>query len=384
MTINPDDLLIFKKRKSNNSDNIIRNGTQESQEETIKKVENKIIKQPITTTVIQKETPVQKESIFKKTDKQTATPIPKTSPINTTSPIIRTITPTIKQPQPTSTSQQIQQKNKKLFFKNKKHIDDHINKQINKEAMSFDPFKEKNKKELFDSLFTEEEAISTINYDQEKPLEETKNNKTSVSGLYCIYHPWRKAYAICEYCHRSFCFADLSKNNGKYYCIEDLDHIQRIHAKTNKHYIYNYLAGIIFFVSAGIILYYSYPQVHYSFFNLINTVKAIGILNFIKSINFAYIYSLQNSLIVLFSIIGGLLLFIKSNKTLIASVLILVSMMLVVSYNYLNSNVSYLLYVFIACLLSLSLIALEKMSDMGDISMQTASDTTEWPKFETF
>ena len=25
-------------------------------------------------------------------------------------------------------------------------------------------------------------------------------------GLSCVWHPWRPAYAICNYCHRPFCF----------------------------------------------------------------------------------------------------------------------------------------------------------------------------------
>ncbi len=425
MPIDPDDLLIFKKRKENVKE--------ESGNE--KKPQNEPVQQTVPPK--QSSVPLKPELLVSKTS------IPQTKAQKAISPPTQTIIPTkpqsvkptekvktkgflfkkaITKPytvpsQSTSSTQSIsstqqtditksmpnsvsalttkaQKNNSKQtqhkgggrgLFLHGKNIDKTIEHQISQEALLFNPQKDKTKIDLAKSLFTEEEMITTPNLESTNNKKKEKREKENVADFYCVNHPWRKAFAFCEYCHRPFCFADLTKNEGKYYCLEDIDEVIRIPTtKTNKHQIYNYLAGLVLFMSVGIILYNTYPQVHYSLFNIINTVKSIGVVSFIKTINLSYLYTLQNSFLVLFGIISGLLLFFRNNKATILSVLLLVVMTMAVSYNYLDSNVYYLLYTFVLYVLSISLIAVGKMSNIGSASISEATEGIEWPKFETF
>ncbi len=49
--------------------------------------------------------------------------------------------------------------------------------------------------------------------------------KKLASTLACELHPWRKAYAICDYCKRAFCYEDIVEESGMFYCIDDIDKI---------------------------------------------------------------------------------------------------------------------------------------------------------------
>lgn len=284
-----------------------------------------------------------------------------------------------------------EKKSQKKTAAKKKDLEHHITKQINTESVAFELLKDKKKQEVASTLLSENDlmTIKTSGWDEPQnipsKMNQEKTAKEPVKGLSCINHPWRSAYAMCAYCHRPFCFADMTKRDGKNYCLEDIDQVARTPAiKSKRIFAYNYIAGLIFLIGAGIILYNSYPQIHYSVNLIISTVKGIGIVNFVKSISLPYIYSLENTLLVVFSIIGGLLLFFRSNKAVILSVLLLVIITLVVSYTYLESSVNYLLYAFILYVLSISIVALGKMSNIGSMSVSEVTEGIEWPKIETF
>ena len=284
-----------------------------------------------------------------------------------------------------------EKKSQKKTASNKKDLEHHITKQINTESAAFEFSKDKKKQELASTLLSENDlmTIKTSGWDEPQnipsKMNQEKTAKEPVKGLSCINHPWRSAYAMCAYCHRPFCFADMTKRYDKNYCLEDIDQVTRTPAIKSKRIVaYNYLAGLIFLIGAGIILYNSYPQIHYSVNFIIISIKGIGIVNFVKSITLPYLYSLENTFIVAFSIIGGLLLFFRSNKAVILSVLFIVIITLVVSYNYLESSVNYLLYAFISYILSISIVALGKMSNIGNMSFSEVTEGIEWPKIETF
>ena len=284
-----------------------------------------------------------------------------------------------------------EKKSQKKITTKKKDLERHITKQINTESIAFEFSKDKKKQELASTLLSENDimTIKTSGWDEPQnipsKMNQEKTAKESVKGLSCINHPWRSAYAMCAYCHRPFCFADMTKRDNKNYCLEDIDQVTRTPAIKSKRILgYNYIAGLIFLIGAVIILYNSYPQIHYSVNYIISTIKGIGIVNFVKSISLPYLYSLENTLLVAFSIIGGLLLFFRSNKAVILSVLLLVIITLVVSYTYLESNVNYFLYAFVLYVLSISIVALGKMTNIGSMSVSEVTEGIEWPKIETF
>ncbi|MEM0200980.1 MAG: hypothetical protein QXD23_01085 [Candidatus Micrarchaeaceae archaeon] len=392
MAINPEDLLIFKKRKGSGSiekteqnkpqSEKIQGKTQqptEINEDKSLSVNNKSnitnSNQNIPNSIqnISKEkqiNTVQNKLFFNKKQKvikqSTSNPLPTTVPKSKT---------------------QEEVLSEKLFQNKGAEVDNQINNQLNTESNSLNLNKTREYIELEKNLFSEKDLIATedSNFLSNEKNKEDINKTHSVKGLSCINHPWRSAYALCNYCHRPFCYADLSKNEGKNYCLEDIDQISKTQAVlVKKNNIYNYAASIFLFLIVVIFLYYSYQQLHYTTFNLFNKINSLGFINFIKTISFNYIYQLQNLLILLFSIIGGVLLLFKNEKTIIISVLILVILSMVLSYTYLISNTYYFLYSFISCIICMILIAIGKMSKIGNLHIAEVTEGIEWPRVETF
>jgi hypothetical protein len=52
-----------------------------------------------------------------------------------------------------------------------------------------------------------------------------KQMKELAATMNCELHPWRKAYAICDYCKRAFCYEDIVEEAGTFYCVDDMDKI---------------------------------------------------------------------------------------------------------------------------------------------------------------
>lgn len=393
MSINPDDLLIFKKRKES--------GLDKQKEEKEEPQDNKKadIKQqpvvsstssspnlnqsktqnnkPVTNAVVKNNKVPEKQKSFlfgKKStpEKQKVTSSKSTSNISQT-------------PKP-KTQEEIL--SKQLFQNNNQALDNSINQQLSKESTLLNLGKTKEYTDLEKNLLTEKDLNEV---DTSNPMSSNENkkediNKThSVTGLSCVNHPWRSAYALCNYCHRPFCYADLAKEDNKNYCLEDLDQITKTQVVlVKKNFVYNYVASIFLFLVVAILLIYAYQQIHYTTLNFYNGLTSLGLVLFIKTLTFNYIYQLQNPLIVLFSIIAGILLLIRSQKTTILSTLILVILSLVLSYAYLISNTYYFLYAFISCIIGMSIIALGKMNNMGQLHIAEATEGIEWPRIETF
>ena len=87
-------------------------------------------------------------------------------------------------------------------------------------------FKLREGKELDES--TEEAEPVSAGSAVEGVSEEVEENApnpnvvASAKGLKCSIHPWREAYAVCSKCGMPYCYVDIIKKNGKYYCLDDI------------------------------------------------------------------------------------------------------------------------------------------------------------------
>ncbi len=390
MTINPDDLLIFKKRKTSLSS--------EQKEENKENKEAPITNNTKTnqdTSVIVNNTPT---SVVKPSTQTAQNTInTENNPVNNTKQNLETQNKKIKpakQDKSEKNSNQIASNpktkeeilSKKLFQNTTQSLDSKINQQLSKESNLFDLGKTNEYSDLEKNLLTEKDLMTEESMSSTLETNKEDINKTqSVKGLSCVNHPWRSAYALCNFCHRPFCYADLAKEKNKNYCLEDLDQVTKTQAIfTKKNFIYNYVASIFLFIIAAIFLIYAYQQIHYTTLNFFKSLTSLGLIPFIKTLSINYIYQLQNPLIVLFSIIAGILLLVRREKAVITSALILVILSMALSYTFLISNTYYFLYSFISCVISLSIISLGKMSNIGDLHIAEVTEGIEWPRVETF
>ena len=67
--------------------------------------------------------------------------------------------------------------------------------------------------------------ISQMSAKKKGKTRSEEESEEAAGGLSCVWHPWRPAYAICNYCNRPFCFEDIVEQNGHYYCLEDIDKV---------------------------------------------------------------------------------------------------------------------------------------------------------------
>jgi len=84
-----------------------------------------------------------------------------------------------------------------------------------------------------------------------------KESRKLASKMNCVIHPWRQAYAICDFCKRPFCYEDIMEYNGSYYCLDDIDKVsQEIRASLNVRYTrLSVMSSTMFFLVLLVFIY---------------------------------------------------------------------------------------------------------------------------------
>lgn len=193
-----------------------------------------------------------------------------------------------------------------------------------------------------------------------KPPKQRKETKSEVMaresavGLSCVWHPWRPSYAICNYCHRAFCFEDIVTERGNYYCLEDMDTAIRakIEAASSKSSNAGIISGGAFLIPVLIFI-YTYNTV---LANAVSYVVSIGFIPFIYNPIYQYAFPIMGAAATMLSFILGLWLFL-GNRNVFPGLAVgsLTSAMFL--YNYLQSNNIYDLVIGLTSLAALMLFA---------------------------
>jgi len=142
-------------------------------------------------------------------------------------------------------------------------------------------------------------------------------SREAASGLFCEWHPWRSAYAICYKCTKPYCYEDISEYNGRYYCLEDIDSASSA-ASAEGAFEYNklgLLAATVFIV--GILIYVFFLN------NLLiyvsQNVLQVGLhnfieLNFVYQFNYAYLMLIGGFILMIVEFIAGIMILAGSRK----------------------------------------------------------------------
>jgi len=220
---------------------------------------------------------------------------------------------------------------------------------------------------------------------QEKTTKKyTKVERESIGaakGMVCVNHPWRPAYAICNYCKRPFCYADLVEYDGAFYCLEDIDKVTS-EAPNLKELGFNSfiaISSLFLLVNAAIMGYFIYPQAKF----LVNYIGNVGFVGFLNSLTYSYGLSFINLLVVIFSALAGLMLFGKSNRWFYLSWAINAFILVIVSYEYLTMNSAYLLAVSLIALLTIGTLSYSRLSKNTE-EISAPQEEINWPRVETF
>ncbi|MGC8669881.1 MAG: hypothetical protein ACP5TL_01875 [Candidatus Micrarchaeia archaeon] len=191
--------------------------------------------------------------------------------------------------------------------------------------------------------------LGTTQKKSKKPSKKSKTEEQSreaAKGLYCVWHPWRPAYAICAYCHRPFCFEDIVESNGNYYCLEDIDKVTN-QAPTEVSYHYNhlsYVSAAFLFVAAIAFYYFSGNQI----VKMVNFSNTMGAAAFASMLNGPYGFLLAEVIVSILVIASAILILKQSERSFLIGVLVSFVSLSLFSYEYLNTNDVYEIYISIA------------------------------------
>ena len=174
-----------------------------------------------------------------------------------------------------------------------------------------------------------QEEIHEPSYAEEFGLTEQQEGGSKESDVMCTWHPWRKAFETCAYCKRPFCFEDLVSEQGKYYCLEDMD--KAAPEGTSKAYATHseirVAGGIILLASFAIFFYRYWQQLVF----IGGYANKVGFFLFLKFITPAYVIDIVGGIAALLILLSAVMVFMESRKGVglgIASSIVMMAAML--------------------------------------------------------
>lgn len=202
-------------------------------------------------------------------------------------------------------------------------------------------------------------------------------------GQFCVNHPWRHAYAVCNVCRLPYCYIDIMEDHGKLYCLNDIDQSATssdtdLNPSVNS---FTAISSVIFLANSALLGYYVYPQALYLATNAVNS----GTISYLLTIGQSYYLPLANMAIAVFGVIAAFSIFRKSIYGFALGLLVSMVGLMLVLYEYLNSSVPYLFVSSALLLLSLASMTYSKMSAAKEVIEQNSTvSEIEWPKTETY
>lgn len=176
----------------------------------------------------------------------------------------------------------------------------------------------------------------------------TSQQKTQLSrevakGHICIWHPWRSAYAICDYCHRPFCFEDILEFDKDYYCLEDIDEVSATYKEklVSSGNAIGTASGVLLMFAFLAFFYFSSAQIIYIF----QYINRAGLPFFLANVNYSYSFALIESLLMILALFVAVLIFTQSRRGFYIAELMCLAAVTIFSYQYTNTGTLYFLIV---------------------------------------
>lgn len=187
-----------------------------------------------------------------------------------------------------------------------------------------------------------------------------KEELEGAKGKYCEWHPWRSAYAVCDYCHRPFCYEDTVEYGRRYYCLEDIDKVsetynEEMYAEYNS---ISFVAAGLFMLAFVVFVYFASGQIAY----IISYGRMIGLPAFLANINYSYGSALLGLALMLLGLMTSVLIFTQSAKGFVVGLLAGLADTVLFSYQFLNSGTLYMALLSAMALSALLLLAYSKIS----------------------
>ena len=224
-------------------------------------------------------------------------------------------------------------------------------------------------------------AQASKSYSAKRGLTKEESRKVAQS-LRCLIHPWRPAYAVCEYCKMGFCYADIAEHENGYYCIEDSEKVIRVepvHTKVRANVILK-ISATLFFVIFLLLFYFTFQQASFILGHLGNNA-----LKALPALPYPYAISIFNLMLAFFALFNGIAIILFTSRSIEISEVISGIIILAMSYEYMASGDSYLIGIAIFAVGAMVGVMISKVIE-STISFVQESRNTEinWPRLETF
>ena len=236
----------------------------------------------------------------------------------------------------------------------------------------------------------EEEAVAPqkpqieMQVPRAKEISGAKPARAKISELYCVNHPWRHAYSVCAIDGLPYCYVDLIEHKGRLYCMQDIDSAtkaEQVRTEERQPNAFTTVASVLLLTNSILLGYFTYPQTTY----FIDYINRIGGSNLLQILSPGYFLIIANMLVVLFGLIATLAILRRSIGVFFFALVFNICAILVVVYEYLSSNLEYLLVSAILLLITISFATYGKMSAMNrKPSEELMVQDIEWPRPEPY
>ncbi len=220
--------------------------------------------------------------------------------------------------------------------------------------------------------------------------ERLRISRDAAAGNRCASHPWRNAYAICGMCKRPFCYEDVTEFNNNYYCLSDIDTVDKAHpaevvSSGGTSYM---LSGVLLMLSFMTFFAFSYRQTIFVF----RYLNRVGLPFFLVHANYSYIFSFTDNLLLIAGLVTAILIIVQSRKGLYAGTFVMLSSVAIFSYQYLSTGTQYFSYIGVMMFAAFALMLYSKAMFMtSDVNERYLSPTREieastikWPNVGKF
>lgn len=367
MALNPDDLLIFKEREEK-SEKKMKKAVKEKPVQAQKKQSPPEVQKPAPQP---KETPIAKPEVVQQPKE---VPTAKTEVAQQPKEIQTAKPKAVQQPQamlaPKPQEKAVVRQQPKPQ-PNPQPKQPAAEQEINRESV-VQPVRESPPTESVESIYSslqpsEEEIESIISGEfahgggpvKKSTISRTEEqSRDAAKGKSCVWHPWRPAYALCNYCNRPFCYEDIIEYKNNYYCLEDIDKVSTgAGVETTVRYNrLSMLSALLFIIAFVVFVFSAIGQVAY----ITNYANKIGFFSFIAQLNYAYTSALLGFFLALFSIIAGILIFVHSDKGFMVGSLVGAFSTILFSYSYISSGAVYTIAISLVSFAALVLLLLSR------------------------
>ena len=181
-----------------------------------------------------------------------------------------------------------------------------------------------------------------------------------LKSKFCEWHPWRPAYAVCNYCHRPFCYEDIVEVGKNHYCLEDMDRIsdtyyEELYMKYNS---VGFISAGMFMLAFLVFIYFASGQLLY----LAGYAGRIGLPAFISDLNYSYATAILGFGLAAFGLFDAVLILMQSKRGYTMGFVIGLSNVALFSYQFLNSGTAYMAFISVIAFSAIVLLAYSKVS----------------------